>query len=308
MKALVTGSAGFVGRHVQARLLDDGFTVTGVEGPGHPAREGHYFDALDLFQNAEERYDLVVHAAASSPHRRAIDTEPRHLPYNVQLDAAMLAWATRTRPGHVFYLSSSAVYPAALQAEAASRDGTRLTENMARADILDNLRAPYDTYGLTKLVGETMVEATRACGVPVTVLRPFSGYGEDQSEDFPFGAIVERARRHEDPLTVLGTGDEVRDWVHVDDVVEAIGRLYKTQATGTYNVCTGVGTSMLQLAQMAHVQAGYAPEVTTARQTDTQPVGQRPGVLYRVGSPSRLHRHYYPRVSLAEGIRRRLER
>lgn len=306
MKALVTGSAGFIGRHVVARLLDDGFDVTAVAGPGHVdlIREDRYFDALDLFQNEEERYDLVVHAAASSPYRRAIDTEPRHLPYNVQLDAAMFAWAIRTRPGHVFYLSSSAVYPHDLQGSSGARDGTRLTENMVR---LDNLRPPYDDYGLTKLTGELMAKTAAMTGVAVTVLRPFSGYGEDQSEDFPFGAIVERARRRDDPLTVLGTGNETRDWVHVDDIVETMGRLYKGQVTGTFNVCTGIGTSMVGLACMAAVQVGYIPVVGPLPSTE-QPTGVRPGVLWRIGGTGELHAYYYPRVSLAEGIRRRLER
>jgi nucleoside-diphosphate-sugar epimerase len=293
--ALVTGCAGFVGRHISEHLFDAGYTVRGIDVAGTGVEAG---DALRYFQESTESFDLVVHAAASGPHRKAIDTEPGHFPYNVQLDSAMLSWAMTTRPGRVVYLSSSAVYPALLQ----NRDGhTRIL--LETTQPLGSPSPPFDVYGWTKLLGELQVYALRSLHIPFTVVRPFSGYGEDQTEDFPFAAIVERARRREDPLRVQGNGRQVRDWIHIDDICRAIMELVRREVDGPVNLCTGMGTSIEELAAVAMQIAGYDSRVRRASTLDTPPGA---GVQFRVGSPDLMHLYYHPRISLTQGIERRL--
>jgi nucleoside-diphosphate-sugar epimerase len=133
----------------------------------------------------------------------------------------------------------------------------------------------------------------------VTVVRPFSGYGEDQSSEFPFGAFRDRARRREDPFVIWGTGEQVRDWVHVDDVVGAVLAAVDAEHDGPLNVCTGIGTSMAELAAMFCVEAGYDPRFEFHPEKPA-------GVAYRVGDPTRLHEIYTPRVSLVAGVKRAL--
>lgn len=150
-----------------------------------------------------------------------------------------------------------------------------------------------------KLTGERLADAYRAQGGRVTVVRPFSGYGEDQSDQFPFGAFRDRARRREDPFTIWGSGEQVRDWVHVDDVVGAVLAAVEQDVDGPLNIATGHGTSMRELAELFATTAGYRPEF------ETHP--ERPaGVAYRVGDPTRLHEIYTPRVTLDEGVKRAL--
>ena len=260
--ALVTGAAGFVGRHMSVALRQRGYTVAEcdiVDG----------WDALDHFATDTRRYDLVVHAAASSPHRKAIDSEPQHLARNVELDAAMFDWAVRTGQGRVLYLSSCAA--------------------------LDD----PDDYGWAKLTGERMAAAARRSMLPVTVVRPYSGYGEDQSELFPFRAFVERARRREDPFTIWGDGSQVRDWIHISDVVAGALAVAESGSDDPVSLCTGVGTSMLELAAMICHAAGYEPSF------DLLPE-HHAGSAYRVGDPTALHQVYVPKVDLAEGVRRAL--
>lgn len=311
MKALVTGGAGFVGRHAVAELQRRGWDIrsfdlepmeVGIDLRG-PAHLHVTMDALNAFRVETDRYDLVVHAAASSPHRAAIDGEPQHFARNLQLDAAMFDWAVRTGQGRVLYLSSSAAYPIRLQTqEWLDHYGPR-----PMGEHLINLTqwgktgdwSPDAVYGWTKLTGEMLAASARKAGLPVTVVRPFSGYGADQSENFPFRAIIERARRREDPFVIWGGGNQVRDWIHIDDVVAGMLAVAESGTEDPVNLCTGTGWSMAELAHIACDQVGHKPTF--------EYLADRPaGVAYRVGDPVRFHQYYKPTVSLPEGVARAL--
>lgn len=287
MKILVTGSEGFLGRHLVAAL--DSHDVVPVDIAATNSR-----DALDWFRGDDTVYDLVVHCAAVAPHRAAIDGRALAVGAgNAELDAAMFRWAARTKPGRVIYFSSSAAYPAHLQT------GDLLTVLTEHDIDLDDADEPDAIYGWTKLTGERLARAYRDMGGAVTVVRPFSGYGEDQSPNFPFGAFRDRAKGLEDPFVIWGDGSQVRDWVHVSDVVGAVLTAVDQGVDGPVNIATGVGTSMLELAAMFAREALYTPRIEF--------LPDRPaGVAFRVGDPTLLHEFYKPRVSLAEGVRRAL--
>jgi len=138
--------------------------------------------------------------------------------------------------------------------------------------------------------------------VPVTVVRPFSGYGEDQDPSYPFRAIMDRVKALEpgQPLE-LWCGDCVRDWIHVDDLVAGALAVARSLTEEPVNLCTGRPTSFTELAALALHIAGKAAG------TEIRPNPDAPqGVAYRVGDPARMHRFYRPVVSLEEGIRRAL--
>lgn len=292
--ALVTGSSGFVGRHMTAELRARGWGVipcdtANVQDPSSEAAQWH--DALNLFRTLTEPFDLVVHCAARAPHRAAIDGQPMNLAYNLQLDAAMFEWTVRTGQKRVLYLSSSAVYPVGFQ------DGSepwRLHES--NTDSAHGIM-PDAAYGWTKLTGEKMAAAAAAEGLAVHVVRPFSGYGEDQGEDWPFGAFLARAQRREDPFTIWGDGSQVRDWIHIDDVVAGALAVVDADVREPVNLCTGRGVSMKELAGLIVAETGYQPWVAY------EPKAPR-GVAYRVGDPDRFHDIYVPKVSLEEGVAR----
>lgn len=289
MKTLVTGSAGFLGRHFVDALDNHGHEVVGAD-----IIDG--VDALDVFRYNTTHFDLVIHCAAVAPHRAAIDGHPLAVGAgNLELDAALFQWAARTRPGRIVYLSSSAAYPVWMQT-------ATLTTDLAEHNITftGEIGAPDAIYGWVKLTGERLARAYREQGGMVTVVRPFSGYGSAQTADFPFGAFRARALAREDPFTVWGDGFQVRDWIHVDDIVAAVLAAVDNAVNGPVNISTGIGTSMADLAALFTREAGYAPTIDF--RTD------RPaGVAYRVGDPGRLHDFYTPKVTLAEGVRRALQ-
>jgi nucleoside-diphosphate-sugar epimerase len=133
----------------------------------------------------------------------------------------------------------------------------------------------------------------------VHVVRPFSGYGGDQDLDYPFPAILRRVLAGD--LSVWGPPGQVRDWVHVDDVIGASLAIVDHDIDGPVNICSGVGVSMGGLAvRMARIAGATAPgEVTYLRDRPT-------GVMVRVGDPTRMVEVYRPTVDLDEGIRRAL--
>jgi nucleoside-diphosphate-sugar epimerase len=229
-----------------------------------------------------------------SPHRAAIDGQPATFVQNVHLDAAMFDWAIRTGQGRVLYLSSSAAYP--IEYQGSDNLHEPLYENMI---IPRDAQEPDASYGWAKLTGERMAHAARVAGLPVTVVRPFSGYGEDQSEDFPFRALVERARRREDPFVIWGLGNQVRDWIHIDDVVAGALAVVESETDLPVNLCTGEGVDMSSLATLACAKVGYEPKFELR-------IDKPAGVAYRVGDPTRLHQWYEPVISLPAGVSRAL--
>jgi nucleoside-diphosphate-sugar epimerase len=299
VKAFVSGNHGFLGRHFTRTLVERGWTVEGCDVARRRGLVLPDDDARWWFQHCNDRFDLVVHCAAVEPHRAAIDGQPMHLARNLQLDSAMFDWAVRTGQGRVLYLSSSAAYPVAVQsavyAKVHAEDGRDWTmpEGLAGAGL------PDADYGWCKLTGERMAEAARAAGVPVTVVRPFSGYGEDQDERWPFGAFAVRARRREDPFVIWGDGTQVRDWIHVSDLVDGALTLVDNGVDGPVNLCTGVGTSMRDLVTLMCTMVGYSPRVELRPDMPA-------GVAYRVGDPTLMQRWYTPEVSLVEGVKRAL--
>jgi len=281
VKVLVTGSAGFVGARFRQALEaadHDVYCVDIADG----------FDCRIFFRTATAYFDLVIHCAAVVGGRTMIEGRPFELAAeDLSIDAELWRWAQRARPGRIVYFSSAAAYPVDLQA--IEREPTQLVEE----DIdLDHVRTPDQSYGWVKLTGEMMARCARAEGLAVTVVRPFSGYGETQDDDYPFPAIMARVRRGENPVKVWS--DTVRDFIHVDDIVAATLIAADRGIDGPVNLCTGRATSFTELATMAG-----AREIEIL---DNMPTG----VYRRVGDPTRMLDFYEPRVTLEEGIARAL--
>lgn len=286
MRALVTGSEGFIGRHIHAALRALGRPISGID-----LKRGA--DCLDFFLDNYSQFDVVFHCAAYVNGRESIEGRPAFLgAYNLQLDAAMWQWALKTCPGRVVYFSSSAAYPRIFQ--------TPPYGNVAMEEWHGSCEGPRDaTYGETKRMGELLAAEVRKAGVPVTVVRPFSGYGEDQDECYPFPAMIARAKRGDDPFAVWGDGRQVRDFVHVDDIVGAVLALVEASVDGPVNIGTGVGTSMDDLARLCMETAGYEAPIYHLSDKPS-------GVRYRVADTKLLRNYYEPKVTLGEGVRRAL--
>lgn len=287
MRVLLSGHKGFVGRHLHAAVDERGWDVTGID-----LVDG--VDALDFFRGETAHFDLAIHCAAIVGGRASIDGSPLGVATNLALDSWYMRWLARAGIPRAVYFSSSAAYPVHLQDRFSSV--RRLRESYIN---LDEPELPDATYGWAKLSGEKLVRYAEAEGCRILVPRPFSGYGEDQADVYPFPAFAARARRREAPFTIWGDGSSTRDWVHIDDVVGATLALLDADVTGPVNIGTGRATSFDELARLMTLAAGYQPEFCYES-------GAPQGVHMRVCNPSLMLGYYQPKVSLEEGVLRAL--
>lgn len=314
-QALVTGGAGFIGRHMCTELENRGYDVVSVDllptqvsmMPNGRTRVHIVSDMRDFIathgNNSFIKYDLVVHCAYHVGGRATIDGLNTNFIRNVQLDAALFDWATRTRQKRVLYFSSSAVYPVSLQTPTPGLERQTI-QRLREVDQtpMDDRSAECDAYyGWAKYVGEMQAQVARENGVPVTVVRPFSGYGSDQSTDYPFPSFIQRAVYGEDKFEIWGSAEQTRDWIHVDDVVKGALTVVHDGTTNPINLCTGVTTSMRDLASRCMLAAGNPMEIVV---DETKPMG----VMHRVGDPTLFFEMYKPEVSIQRGIERAIER
>ena len=339
-KILVTGAAGFVGRHVVRHLLDAGHEVHAVDAlvkgtggidpddgwPLYNPRDYNYkrfqfyrMDCRDwFFENKEETdFDYAYHLAAIVGGRQMIENNPLAVADDLSIDAAYWQWAQVARPKKSVIFSSSAVYPVYLQRE---QGWNRLREDMV---AFNGFIEPDMTYGWAKLTCEYLARvAYERHGLNSIVYRPFSGYGEDQDDAYPFPAICKRAlkewrrraaivwgvdqdvglvRKEWRPLTVWGSGRQMRDFIHIDDCVAAVAATVdKIDDGGAVNLATGCAVSFIEFAQTVANAAGYDPEIIVTP--------ERPeGVFARVGDPSKLNDlGFRASITLEDGIGRAL--
>ena len=297
MKALVTGSAGFIGSAVVAKLADAGYEVMGLDvAYGTPTRttQAHPnlhavsgMDARDYFRHGEVRFDVVVHCAVQVVTTADKASAGAGVAANLEIDAALFQWAARTRPGRLVYFSSSCAYPA----HSPLSRGTRWQE---RAISLTLPEMPDGLYGWVKLTGEQLA-AELAKTVPVTVVRPFSVYGRGVREGFAVRGFADQAKKRADPVVIWGDDQQTRDYIHVSDAAAAVAALIAGGFDGPVNLGTGRATTLRELAVMIAAIEGYQPGIDVARHLPA-------GLPYLVADPSRLRKVYEPRVALEKGL------
>lgn len=290
MKALVTGHLGFVGRHFHTELLERGYEVLTCD-----IAEPDFKDCRNpLTQKHWKDIDLVVHCAATIPPIDRRHDNDLLVANDLSIDSSMFQWAMRAKPKKFVYFSSSAAYPAHLQEP-------NVEMQLVESDIrLKTPATPDRMYGWTKLVGELQAREYHLLGGDILVVRPFSGYGSDQSPDYPFRAMIERAKARVPVFDVWGDGRQVRDFIHIDDIVGGVFAILESYKPGPFNLGTGIPTTMLSLSEQIIAQTpDYHPKV---RVMESKPMG----TYYRVCNPVYMQQVYAPQITLEQGIERAL--
>lgn len=316
MRCLVTGGAGFVGRHLVRRLLERGDEVVCVDqiaprtGGRHPNAGWPLFDPRDFVkfrfvqadccdwfsENLNETFEQAYHLAALVGGREVIEHDPLAVAQDLAIDATFWRWAKEAKPGWIGCFSSSAAYPVRLQ----TREHYRL---LTEEDIEfgRDIGHPDLTYGWAKLTCEFLAKiAYEKHDLKSCIFRPFSGYGEDQDLAYPFPSIVKRVmdNRNATALQVWGSGQQMRDFVHIEDCIDLVVLASQNISDASaINISTGKLTTFIALMTMVAKELDLSIEVSG--------MSDKPeGVFARGGDVTRQREiGFTAKIPLEEGIR-----
>jgi nucleoside-diphosphate-sugar epimerase len=224
---LVTGGASFIGSHLVDVLVARGARVRVVDdlssGRLDNVRahvEQRRIEFIDgnlsepgVADKAVDGMSVVFHLAADHGGRGYVDLHQAACAGNLMLDGMMFRACQRGGVDKIVYASSGCVYPNHIQGDPKAL--LYLTEDM--------VGPPYDAdnmYGWAKLMGElTLRSYYQDYGLKSAACRYFTVYGERGHENHAVIAMIARAFVGQDPFVVWGTGEQIRNWTHVSDIV-----------------------------------------------------------------------------------------
>lgn len=305
-KCLITGGCGFIGRHFTKKMCDLGYIVDVVDNMSSKSSlykekwinrlkcDFNFFeeDMLDFLKKTNKNYDIIIHAGAIVGGRETIENDPLLVSYNITTDNELFRWIEKNPTKYLVYFSSSAAYPIKLQSHESHRK-----LKLEDIDVCSkNICVPDLTYGWSKLTGEFLLDIlSKRVDTNISIYRPFSGYGEDQHDSYPFPSIMKKVLSGEEKIDIWS--DAVRDFVYIDDIVEyVLSTCFHNNKIIIKNIGSSVSTSMSVLAKtISKIEFNRDIKINVL---DNMPKG----VYYRV-SDDKID---YPLTSLEDGIRKSL--
>jgi UDP-glucose 4-epimerase len=300
--ALVTGAAGFIGSHLVDRLLVDGYSVVGLDNLYSGRRKNlpaeFDFRVMDLRDStvrdvvAEIQPDVVLHLAAqmsvSVSAREPLLDADINVVGTLNLLEGIRALEDKTVK-FVHFSSGGSVYG----------EPTDLP-----ADELTPVR-PLSPYAASKLAVETYLPIyERLCGLDHSVVRLANVYGPRQDPHGEAGvvAIFAKAMLEKKPLKIFGTGTDERDYVYVDDVVEAVMMVAERSIPGPFNIGTGKGTNPNRIFELMAEICDYEQQAVY--------VAPRVGDIEKIYldvSKAKAELGWSPAVSFEDGLKTTVE-
>jgi UDP-glucose 4-epimerase len=279
-KALVTGGTSFIGSHLVDALVAAGADVRVVDDlssgllqniDGHLKSGAVEFLEGDLrhpelAQRSMRGIDVCFHLAADHGGRGYVDLHQYACSTNLGLDALVFQSALDAGTEKMVYASSGCIYPMYLQTDPA--EILYISEDMAGPPF-----DPDGMYGLAKLAGELTLRALHAeRGLKTASCRYFTVYGPRGVENHAVIAMIARAFLRQDPFEVWGTGEQIRNWTYVDDIVSGTMLAAERIDDGSaVNLGTMERTRVLDAVRMVHDFAGYSPKVELHPEMPTGP-------------------------------------
>jgi len=288
VRVLVTGASGFVGRHLVPRLAQAGFSVTSTDRELDVTDTG----AVDRFID-ELAPDAIVHLAAQSSVQASFRAPELTYRVNYLGSRNLLEAALRRRPATRFLLvSTSDIYGSAEPGSAPFCEDAPLR--------------PRSPYSRTKAAADLLAGSYRERGLDVLRIRPFNHTGPGQLDAFVLPSFARQvamiAAGRIEPVMRVGNLDSVRDFLDIDDVIEAYLLLLTSETPpAVCNVARGAGVRVGDALDTLCSLAGIAPTI------EVDPERFRPTDV-AVGDASRLRGAcgWEPRVSFAQTLERLL--
>jgi UDP-glucuronate 4-epimerase len=260
MQFLITGSAGFIGYHLAARLLAEGHSVTGYDAltpyyyprlkeerhrrlsasPAFTPIVAMLEDKAALDRAADPAVpDIIIHLAAQAGVRYSLEAPETYVSSNVVGSLNILELARRVKPKHLMLASTSSIY--------AMSPNVPWSET-SKAD------EPASLYAATKKSMELMAHSyAHLFDIPTTAFRFFTVYGPWGRPDMALFRFFEAIGKGES-IEVYGEGRMARDFTYIDDLVEAVRRL--VDAAPSRNASPISGDTLSPIAPFRVVNIG----------------------------------------------------
>ena len=297
-RVLVTGGAGFIGSHLVDRLVARGDEVLVLDDLSQGQRdrvadcrllEGRVQD-IRRFRTELAGVTRIFHLAALISGYDSLHTPDAYLDANATGTLRLLE-ETKVLPGvRVIFASSSTVY------------GNRAEPVRSETDV----PAPITVYAASKLLGEHLLAMYAPLfGYSHVSLRLFNVYGPRQNPDHPYANVTCKfayAAARGTPVALYGDGRQSRDFIYVDDVVDALLAVERQAAEPVYNVGTGEDAAILDLLHLAERAGG--------RKLAVEPKAAWPNDIRAIrADASRLagETGWKPQVSLSTGMQRTVD-
>lgn len=258
MKALVTGGAGFIGSHIVDALIARGDEVICVDDKSAPQNDQFYWndkaeniwaDIRNLSVSVYRGVDVVFHLAARSRIQPTVDNPSECFSVNVIGTQHVLELSYRAGVKRVVYSASSSYYGHA-----------------SKPPFLEYAPKGCATpYSLSKWQGEELCDLyTKLYGLSTVSLRYFNVYGPREplkGEYAPVMGLFRRQKSAGQPMTIVGDGNQRRDFTHIDDVVAAnLIAAEKHNVIGAVNIGTGFSFSINEIAEKIGGEKTFIPE------------------------------------------------
>ena len=304
MKTLVTGGAGFIGSHLVDRLLRDGHEVRVLDNFATGRRENilPVSGDVELVEGDIQSYERVHRAVAGCEvvfHQAELPSIPRSVQDPLTSNATnvigtlnVLLGARDAGVRRVVFASSSSIYG--------------LNQTLPKHETLVPL--PISPYGVAKLAGEGYCRSFHEVYALETVaLRYFNVFGPRQDPLSQYAAVIPNfitALMAGEPPTIFGDGEQSRDFIHIDNVIEAnvLAAESRRGVGDVFNIAAGQRTTLNELVDSLRTLLG----------SDLEPryVAERLGDVKHSGADIGLAREvlgYQPPVSFEAGLRRTVE-
>lgn len=304
MKILITGATGFVGRNMVEHFARLGHEVYAVcfksnlfDLPNVKWWRGDLRSQKDINQLVEGM-DIVIHAAASTSGSKDIVNNPAlHVTDNAIMNSLLFRAAQEACVKHVIFFSCTVMYQS-------SDKPLKETDFDANAP----LHPKYFGVGHTKLYSEKLCEFYAGLGdTKFTAIRHSNIYGPHDKFDLErshvFGATITKAMLAQDKITVWGTGEEARDFLHIDDLCNFVELVIAKQSApyGLYNCGSGVAVPVKELGKRVIEASGKGLIIDHDLSAPTIPTS-----LCLDCSKALSEFGWEPKVTLEEGIARTL--
>lgn len=311
LPVLVTGGASFIGSHLVDKLVGLRAKVTVADdlSSGTVENMQPHLDAgrINFIEADLRRQDTaeavisgqscVFHLAADHGGRGYIETHEAQCAGNLLLDGIVFSACLKSGVKRLIYASSGCVYPTILQA---NKDNV---VNLVEAQA----GPPFDAdgmYGWAKLMGEKVLAAyARELGMQTVSCRYFTAYGPRATESHAVMAMIARAFIKQDPFEVWGTGEQLRNWTYVSDIVD--GTIAAAEYVGSgeaVNIGTMEATRVLDAVHLILEQTGHTAEIETRPDMPTGP-------YYRIADNAKLFElsGWMPQIDFKTGLQRTIE-